>query len=121
MTDYLDDNNLNYIVHLEAEAAVYRRLVRWLSLTYGTNLPKFHGAHKAELEGAYIAALFEDDGDQSFAYQADQATAKPDPEGPFATPPGMGANAIDDLDQVGEMVELDERGNTAGVWRREGA
>lgn len=69
-----------------------RRLVRWLSLPYGTNLPVFHGQYKEELADDYQDALSQDDGDQAFAYQAEQLTSTTvAPE--FETPPGTGAYA----------------------------
>ncbi len=73
-----------------------RRLIRWLSLTYGENVPVFHGQYREELSETYLTALDQDDGDPAFAYAAEVAMSRPDPDGDFGTPPGQGAYAEHD-------------------------
>lgn len=90
------------IADRDLQLAAQRRLIRWLSLTYGENLPIFHGPARAELTQTYLDALAEDDGDPAFFVAAQTATARPEPAPP-----------VDWGDVAVELVELDDRGNTA--------
>lgn len=90
------DRLLTSVVQGESREQAMRRLIRWLSLPYGDNLPIFHGVDNDALRQTYIEALAEDDGDQGFAYAAEVAMSRPDPHGEFGTPPGTGAYAMHD-------------------------
>lgn len=101
-TSYGDhDAVATYIVATEETLAAYRRLIRWLSLAYGENIPIFHGPDRASLEDCYTEALAEDDGDVAFYVAGQTAVSRPEP----APPQDWGAVAV-------ETVTVDERGNT---------
>lgn len=77
------------------------RLIRWLSLTYGTNVPIFHGEGKDELTATYLAAVAVVDDDVAFAVATDWANSRPTPSAP-----------VDWGDQPAEHVLIDHKGNT---------
>ena len=97
-------DQVGQIVALEQQAREYRRLIRWLSLTYGTNLPIFHGPDKQALIDTYCQALDEDDGDPAFWYAAKVATSRPEP----SPPEDWGDTPV-------ERVVIDNRGNTVAT------
>ena len=83
------------------EVASLQRLVRWLAIPYGTNMPGFHGEHKGELQDAYLAALRVSDPDLALEVARSWVIARPEP-----------SPDVDLGDQYVEMVRLDEHGNT---------
>lgn len=113
-----EDANVNaeMIVLLQAEVTRYRRLIRWLSLPYGRNLPIFHGPDATALADTYQDALAEDDGDPAYWVATQAALETADPDGPHGTPRGLGARGITDGSEVTSWVTLDDNGNTSEEW-----
>ena len=73
-------------------------LVRWLALTYGDNLPIFHGAHKDELRATYLAAVVDA---ENYRPTGHWSTTRPEPAAP-----------MDWGDIEAEHITVDDRGNT---------
>ena len=77
------------------------RLIRWLSLPYGTNVPIFHGEHSDELRATYLSVICGAFNDPALVTAAGEWASRPEPGEP-----------IDWGDAPAELVDIDEHGNT---------
>jgi hypothetical protein len=96
------------VIDQERDLAEHRRLIRWLSLPYGDNVPIFHAADpstKRNLEATYREALEEDDGDADFWQAAENVHTRQRPTEHFAHPAASETPAD-------EYVQIDDKGNT---------